>query len=196
MTIVKRLIGSVILSLTLIGSAYAETADVAVAQLTQNVIDVVMTATKDNAEISEFAPKLDSMMADYADFDWIAKNIMGSYRKKATPEQVHLFGETFRQVMIQTYAKSFLAYDGQKVTTYPVAEKYKNKRRVPVKQTVEGIAGGLNIVYTMGQKKDGRWVMLNLRVNGVNLGQTYQQQFSRMMKEFGMIDQVISRWGK
>ena len=75
-------------------------------------------------------------------------------------------------------------------------ERDAGGRRVPGRQTVEGIAGGLDVLYTMGQKSSGEWVMLNIRVNGVNLGQTYNQQFDRMMTEYGSIDEVIERWGQ
>ena len=170
-------------------------ADEAVAQMTNDVIGIVMEAKASSDELEEFMPRLDQMMAYYADFDWISRQIMGRYRQDATPEQIQQFGDRFRAVMISTYAKSFLAYNGERVTTLPVEDRYAGERRVPVKQTVEGIAGGLNVVYTMGQRSDGRWLMLNLRVNGVNLGQTYNQQFARMMDEYNSIDKVIESWG-
>ncbi len=179
------------------GDTHAQkTADITVDEMTNAVIDVVMDAKESGAELDEFGPKLDKLMSNYADFNWIARNIMGSFREQATDAQVAEFGATFRHVMINTYAKSFLAYNGQTVTTLPVESKYAGKRKVPVRQTVDELAGGLNVVYTMGQKRDGHWVMLNLRVNGVNLGQTYQQQFRRMMAEYDSIDEVIAQWGK
>ncbi|WP_298634642.1 ABC transporter substrate-binding protein [uncultured Umboniibacter sp.] len=171
-------------------------ADEAVAKMTNEVIEVVMEAKENGNDLDGFMPRLDELMTYYADFDWIAAQIMGRYRQSASPEQISRFGTRFRSVMISTYAKSFLAYNGERVTTLPVEERYAGERRVPVRQTVEGIAGGLNVIYTMGQRSDGRWVMLNLRVNGVNLGQTYNQQFARMMTELNSIDAVIDNWGQ
>lgn len=186
------------LSALLVNTTVAEelSADEAVAKMTNDVIEVVMEAKENGNDLEGFMPRLDQLMTYYADFDWIAAQIMGRYRQGASPEQITRFGSRFRSVMISTYAKSFLAYNGERVTTLPVEERYAGERRVPVRQTVEGIAGGLNVIYTMGQRSDGRWVMLNLRVNGVNLGQTYNQQFSRMMTEFNSVDAVIDNWGQ
>ncbi|NVK10995.1 MAG: ABC transporter substrate-binding protein [Gammaproteobacteria bacterium] len=190
-------VAAVMTALT-ISSVFADamTADETVNTMTNDVIEIVMEAKGEEDGLSVFMPRLDELMKRYADFDWIARNIMGRHRANATPEQVEAFGERFRSVMINTYAKSFLAYNGEQVVTLPVDERYAGERRVPVRQTVEGIAGGLDVLYTMGQKSSGDWVMLNIRVNGVNLGQTYNQQFDRMMTEYGSIDEVIERWGQ
>lgn len=176
--------------------ADALTADATVENMTNEVIAVVTEAKEKEATVEEFMPQLEDVMLSYADFNWIASQIMGKHRRGASREQVEAFATKFRSVMISTYAKSFLSYNGERVVTYPVPERFQGERRVPVRQEVEGIGGGLDVLYTMGQKRTGDWVMLNLQVNGVNLGQTYNQQFDRMMNDLGSVDEVISAWGQ
>jgi len=198
MKLLKQLGRVLLLAATTAWNATAEevSASATVDQMTNQVIEVVLEAKGKEDGINEFMPRLDELMQHYADFDYIARNIMGRHREGASDEQIHAFATRFRSVMINTYAKSFLAYNGEEVVTLPVDSRYEGRRRVPVRQTVEGIAGGLNILYTMQQKPSGEWVMRNLRVNGVNLGQTYNQQFDRMMMEYGSVEAVIEQWGR
>lgn len=174
-------------------NVYAETASNTIKQMTSQVIDVVLEAQKDPHGIDVFMPKLDEMMSDYADFDRIAQLIMGSHKKQATADQITRFGAVFKTSMIGTYAKSFLLYDGETVTTFPVAAKYASRNRVPVRQEVKDIAGGLRIIYTM-EKRGDKWLMSNISVNGVNLGKAYQRQFDAAMRSGKTIDEVIADW--
>jgi phospholipid transport system substrate-binding protein len=49
--------------------------------------------------------------------------------------------------------------------------------------------------YTMVQGKSGEWKLINVVLNGVNLGQSFSGQFKAGLKKHGGdIDQVIANW--
>ena len=49
--------------------------------------------------------------------------------------------------------------------------------------------------YDMYQKDDGEWKLINIVINGVNLGITFRNQFySLMEKEENNLDLVIEKW--
>ena len=47
----------------------------------------------------------------------------------------------------------------------------------------------------MARKKTGEWMVVNVVINGINLGKTFRNQFVQSaQRSGGNIDQVISGW--
>ncbi len=130
-------------------------------------------------------------------FDYIARNVMGSHAAKATDEQRASFGEVFQGQMIQTYAKGLALYAENEIRVLPPEQPLAGRRRVSVKQLVVAAEGDHLLVYTMGQSKStGEWKLLNVILDGINLGSTFHSQFSQAMKKEGDIDKVIAGWSE
>ena len=43
-------------------------------------------------------------------------------------------------------------------------------------------------------RKDNQWKLLNVIINGVNLGNTFRSQFDQAMKKEANLDRVIDNW--
>jgi len=143
----------------------------------------------------EFFAALDGLLQDVIDFDWIAYKVMGSYGKKATPEQRSRFANTFRCELIETYGRGLVAYGEQNIVVVPPTEDTNGQRKVKVVQEIHGSDGVFPLVYSMGLTKEGRWKVTNVVINGINLGKTFRNQFIQRAQRFGGdIDQVISNW--
>lgn len=128
-------------------------------------------------------------------FDYIANGVMGNYAKQATAEQKQRFSVVFRENLISTYAKGMAVYGLQKIVIVPPQGDLVDQRRVSVVQKVMGEDGEHTVNYTMGKSgQDGSWKLLNVTINGINLGMTFRSQFAQAMKTAGDLDQVIDGW--
>lgn len=145
--------------------------------------------------IDEFFALMDSTLVKVIDFDWIALNVMGQYRKTATAEQRRQFAEAFHRGLVETYGRGLLSYSNEKIVLVPASEPVGDKRKVSVVQKIHGRDAIHPLEYTMGLGKDGQWKIINVVINGINLGKTFRNQFAQaVQKNSGDIDQVIVGW--
>jgi len=122
----------------------------------------------------EFFTALDGLLQDVIDFEWIAYKVMGSYGKKATPDQRSRFARTFRCELIETYGRGLVAYGEQNIVVVPPKEDINGQRKVKVVQEIHGS---------------------DVVINGINLGKTFRNQFVQRAKKYGGdIDEVINNW--
>lgn len=128
------------------------------------------------------------------DFDFIARAVMGSYYGSATAEQRQTFARVFRQGMIATYSKGIAGFGGLDMQVVPPAEDVAQQRRVSVLQEVRNGEKINRVYYTMAKNRQGAWKLINMVLNGVNLGETLRNQFSSSMQRTGSIDKVIAQW--
>jgi phospholipid transport system substrate-binding protein len=143
----------------------------------------------------EFFTALDGLLQDVIDFEWIAYKVMGSYGKKATPDQRSRFARTFRCELIETYGRGLVAYGEQNIVVIPPKEDINGQRKVKVVQEIHGSDGVFPLVYSMGLTREGKWKVTNGVINGINLGKTFRNQFVQRAKKYGGdIDEVINNW--
>lgn len=73
--------------------------------------------------------------------------------------------------------------------------EFNGKRKVSVKQEIRSVDGNYPLEYSMGLSKSGQWKVINVIINGINLGKTFRNQFVQAaQKNGGDIDAVIAGW--
>ena len=138
---------------------------------------------------------LDELLNDVVDFTFIATNVMGPYRKTATPVQLEEFEKVFRLELIETYGRGLFSYSNQEIILIPLEEDLEGKKRVTLRQEIHNGDKVYPLNYSMGLNREGQWKVTNLVINGINLGKTFRNQFLQRAREFdGNIDQVINNW--
>lgn len=160
-----------------------------------------------DSDPEHFHQRIEAAMEPAIDFDGFARGVMGRYASaqryqalKTDAEraefraQVERFAATFKRGVIETYAKGLFKFNGERIETLP--GKPGPGGSVTVKQQIYGGAQKPYLVqYTMRQDRDGSWKARNVVVEGINLGQTYRNQFaSAMQQNKGDIDRVIDGW--
>ena len=123
------------------------------------IIEVHRNTFGDDPE--EFFSALDGLLQDVIDFEWIAYKVMGSYGKKATPDQRSRFARTFRCELIETYGRGLVAYGEQNIVVIPAKEDINGQRKVKVVQEIYGSDGVFPLVYSMGLTREGKWKVTN-----------------------------------
>lgn len=142
-----------------------------------------------------FFDEIDATLSNVIDFNWIARNVMGVYGKSASMEQRAAFAETFHTGLVETYGRGLLSYSDQEIAVLPGVEDYTEKRKVSVRQEIRGADGNYPLEYSMGLNKSGQWRIINVIINGINLGKTFRNQFVQAaQKNGGDIDAVIANW--
>jgi phospholipid transport system substrate-binding protein len=109
------------------------------------------------------------------------------------------FVETFKAGLIQTYAKGLLVFDGQKITIAPASEDelalVAQGKTVTVIQIINATSDVYTLRYKMSMNKQKQWVLKNVVMESINVGQLYQNQFlSAMKKHNNDFPTVIAQW--
>jgi len=163
----------------------------------QATTDMMAIVKKHNAA----AKKSDAYYADVqktleavVDFPFIAKAVMRKSAKTATPEQVDKFTVVFKDGLIKTYAKGIANYADSQIKTLPV-NMAADARRVTVDQEVSDKGTTHKLSYTLKLGDAGEWKLINVVLNGVNLGESFTSQFDQaMIKNDKNVDKVIETW--
>lgn len=132
------------------------------------------------------------------DFGFIARVVMGDTAKTATAEQLKQFENVFRLGLVSTYAKGMTGYVQAEMTIPELGDETENQNRVAVRQEIKTSSGVQIIDYTMAKNRTtGEWKLINVVLNGINLGKTFRSQFAQALKQYnGNVDKVIQSWGQ
>lgn len=138
---------------------------------------------------------LDALLLDRIDFAFIARNVMGSYNKVATTEQRARFATTFRNGLVETYGRGLIGYENQEIVLVKAGTVAEGQRKLTVKQEIRSSDSVYPLEYSMARKKTGQWMVVNVVINGINLGKTFRNQFVQSAQRAGGdIEKVINGW--
>lgn len=205
--LVKAQMAVVTLFAVLSFSAFAATGDSAKAASTPHaVIEQVTSDMMDVIKAGEEALKEDpqayfgeirSTLEPVVSFKFIARNVMAKYWGQASEQQQERFVETFTDGMVETLGKGMANYSELTINTLPAKSDTSSAKRVEVLQEVDAADGTSRISYTMAKNGAGQWKLVNVVLNGVNLGKSYRDQFVQAVKQNdGDLDKVIANWSK
>lgn len=159
-------------------------------------IKASQTVDEEQAQLDVFFDDIEATLARVIDFNWIALNVMGSYGKTASDSQRDEFARTFKLGLVETYGRGLLNYSDQEIVVLAKGDDYTERRRITVRQEIRGADANYPLEYTMGLNKKAEWRVINVIINGINLGKTFRSQFVQAaQKNKGDLDQVIANWG-
>lgn len=168
--------------------------------LVEKVAGELFAVAKANAGAKVTSEKyyedVEKILADVVDFPFIARVVMGKAAAKASDEQKARFAEAFKDGLVRSYAKGIAAYADSEMKFLPADVNPKRPGAVTVKQEVTDNGNVHHLAYSMRLNKNTQqWKLLNVVLNGVNLGESFRSQFSQAYaKNNGDIDKVIDTW--
>lgn len=127
--------------------------------------------------------------------DGVARSVMTvKYSRRATPQQMETFKTNFEKGLMQFYGNALLEYENQGIKVLRTTPT-DSPDRVSVAMELRGNNNTIYPVsYTM-VKLDGKWVIRNVVVNGLNIGKLFRDQFaSEMRNNNDNLDYVINNW--
>ena len=161
-----------------------------------NIIEIIQTKNQlylDNPEL--FTKEISDAFSPIVDFKRIAKNVMGKFGKRATAEQMSAFSEAFENSLLDTYASTLVEFKDEKIIVLPPKGPSKSKTKARVNIEIVTSSNVYPGRYSMYLDNDGNWKIINIEINGMNLGKIFRNQFySLMEKNQEDIDLVIEKW--
>ena len=142
-----------------------------------------------------FKDKINIIFEPMVDFRRVGASVMGKkYYLASSKEQRLKFIESFRTSLLDTYSSTLAQWGDQKIMTiFPELTEFQKIE--DVKQNLITSSNTYPITYKVRRDKNGNWLIINIIVNGVNLGLTFRNQFKALAKEHNEnIDEVIKHW--
>ena len=174
----------------------AESAHEYVEKVHDNIIEVIKSEQKTfDKDPDGFIESIGDALSPLVDFRRTSQLVMGKYYKKASEEQRNQFKTIFRSSLLNTYAKTLSEFRNEEIKILPPkGEPTRNNRQKVYLEIVTDtkIYPG---VYNMYLDANLDWKLINIIINGVNLGVTFRNQFYALMDKNSLdIDIVIEKW--
>ncbi|WGI26840.1 ABC transporter substrate-binding protein [Halomonas alkaliantarctica] len=145
--------------------------------------------------LGELEELVDSNLDQVADFRYIGASVMGNYFRNATPEQRSRFVDVFRQTLIDTYTRGLVTFDYDELRVLDAQQAQRYDDQASVAMEVVASNGEVYPVSYSLRLSDGEWRVVNVIVNGINLGLTFRNQFDQAMRDNNRdYDAVIDGW--
>lgn len=193
-------------------SAQGPSAEEALKKTTEEVLAVIEEASGYVEEDPDrYYQRVNEVLDKAVDFRGFARSVMGDYAsaeryrtldeagRDQLREQLDRFTKAMRDGLVRTYSRGLLAFGGSRVeldSEGSTGSDEGNARRATLKQLIYSDGSEPYVViYQMAKNREGEWLMRNLIVENVNLGQIYRSQFEASARKFkGDLDQVIAEW--
>ena len=196
----KILQHSILLTILISNSFVLKTESVSAHQHAQkthdNIIQILQTKNALFAEDSDlFIQEISDAFSPIVDFKRISRNVMGKHYKTASDLERERFSEAFRTSLLNTYSKTLIEFKDEKIVVLPPKDKSKSMSKTKVQIEIITSSKSYPGVYSMYLDENNEWKIINIVVNGINLGLTFRSQFySLMEKNNNDISKVIDKW--
>ena len=150
----------------------------------ENAQKMVRVLTEDSSlfetDRALYENKIKEIFEPMIDFRRVAASVMGKkYYLLATKEERAEFVLIFRDSLLDTYAETLAQWGDSTITTEFPKNKEVLSKNVEVKQILDTGSSKYPISYKLRKSKDG-WKIVNIIINGVNLGLTFRNQFQAL----------------
>lgn len=164
----------------------------------QEMVNVIVT----NSDLFEsdptaFKQKVKDIFEPMVDFRRVGAMVMGrTYYNNASFEQRNEFIEVFKSSLLDTYAETLAQWGDQKIETiWPNDSTEELPAVVDVNQKLITSSNTYPITYKVRNNGSSGWQIVNIVINGVNLGLTFRNQFQALAFENNNdINAVIINW--
>jgi phospholipid transport system substrate-binding protein len=146
-----------------------------------------------------YEQKIKEIFEPMIDFRRVAATVMGKkYYLASSKEQRAEFVVIFKDSLLDTYAETLAQWENQTITTiFPenMEIQANNLKNIEIQQTLNTGSSKYPISYKLRKNKDNSWSIVNIIVNGVNLGLTFRNQFQALaIKNNGNIESTLNGW--
>ncbi len=149
-----------------------------------------------NTDRPKYEQKIKDIFEPMIDFKRVAASVMGrKYYLLATKEQREEFVLIFKDSLLDTYAETLAQWGDSTIKTEFVND-YSNLelKNVEVRQVLDTGNSKYPISYKL--RKNGKdWKIVNIIINGVNLGLTFRNQFQALaISQNEDIEATLNNW--
>tara|TARA_B100000614_G_C14479587_1_gene466133 strand:- start:244 stop:876 length:633 start_codon:yes stop_codon:yes gene_type:complete len=130
-----------------------------------------------------YEQKIKDIFEPMIDFKRVSASVMGKkYYLLASKEERTEFVVIFKESLLDTYAETLAQWGDSTITTeFPDNKTNIYENNVEVKQILDTGSSKYPISYKLRKNKNEKgWKIVNIIINGVNLGLTFRNQFQAL----------------
>lgn len=145
---------------------------------------------------SLYEQKIKDIFEPMIDFRRVAASVMGKkYYLLASQGERSEFVLIFKDSLLDTYAETLAQWGDSTITTkFPDSKSNIYEKNVEVKQVLNTGSSKYPISYKLRRNEEG-WKIVNIIINGVNLGLTFRNQFQALaVTHDENIDLTLQNW--
>jgi phospholipid transport system substrate-binding protein len=158
-------------------------------ETTDKIISIVTDPTlKDPAKEGERRALIRKAVDEVCDWEEMSRRSLGRYWAQRTDQEKKEFVQLFGELMERTYIDRVEGYSGQKVSY--LGEKIDGDYAEVNVSVVTSKNTEVPVIYKM-RKKDSRWWVYDLVIEGVSFVQNYRTQFYDMLSSSSYQDVVM-----
>jgi len=178
------------------GGIYSESSSEYVEKIHEDIVAVIIAKQGQYEEDpEEFIKAISLSLQPLVDFKRISRNVMGKYYKDANKTQIEKFNRVFKSTLLNSYSKTLAEFKDERIIVSKETKKSSKGNREKVFLQILTSTKVYPATYDMYLNDRGQWKLINIVINGVNLGLTFRNQFYSLMKsESNDIDLVIEKW--
>ena len=175
---------------------YSESSSDYVEKIHEDIVAVIIAKQGQYEEDpEEFINAISLSLQPLVDFKRISRNVMGKYYKDANKAQIEKFNKVFKSTLLNSYSKTLAEFKDERIIVSKETKKSSKGNREKVFLQIFTSTKVYPATYDMYLNDQGKWKLINIVINGVNLGLTFRNQFYSLMKsESNDIDLVIEKW--
>ena len=165
-----------------------------------NAQKMVKVLTKDvdlfESDRQLYENKIKEIFEPMIDFRRVAASVMGKkYYLMASKDERAEFVNIFKDSLLDTYAETLAQWGDSLISTeFPKSNLNIEIKSVEVRQTLDTGSSKYPISYKLRRSDDG-WKIVNIIINGVNLGLTFRNQFQALaVSHEENIETTLKNW--
>ena len=165
-----------------------------------NAQKMVKVLTKDvdlfESDRQLYENKIKEIFEPMIDFRRVAASVMGKkYYLMASKDERAEFVNIFKDSLLDTYAETLAQWGDSLISTeFPISNLNIEIKSVEVRQTLDTGSSKYPISYKLRRSDDG-WKIVNIIINGVNLGLTFRNQFQALaVSHEENIETTLKNW--
>jgi len=142
----------------------------------------------------EFKEKLKNIWEPMVDVSLVSRLILSKAYRTATEEQILLFQTRTKKLLLDTYITALLEFEDYELETSRKIKENKNKT-LEVEINFFSASDSFKAKFTLYKNKQGDLKIINIIIDGINLGLTFRNQFQDNLKNENYdLDKAIETW--
>jgi len=160
-----------------------------------NFLTIIKTeGKKKKKKPDEFKEKLKNIWEPMVDVGLVSRLILSKAYRTATEEQILLFQTRTKKLLLDTYITALLEFEDYELETSRKIKENKNKT-LEVEINFFSASDSFKAKFTLYKNKQGELKIINIIIDGINLGLTFRNQFQDNLKNENYdLDKAIETW--
>jgi phospholipid transport system substrate-binding protein len=147
--------------------------------------DAIHELTDKSIPDNERVKRMREMLRTDFDEATVAKFVLGTYWRRASPAQQAEFQKLYEVVVAHNYAGLFKKYSGE--TFQVLNQSALDDKTTVVNAEINQTNGGPPIPVEMQVDKDGsNWRATDIKVDGISMPQTHRKEYASVMNRSGV----------